>query len=285
MDLVATYLGVLEPDIAGKVDRAAMAEALTTLLGAVEQAVPGIAAVSGEFVRSLAQRAGNAELPGLERAVELAIAFAAARGDAGALKALDELLLGSVGRAVARIDPSPAFADLVAQELRMHLLVGDRPRIAEYAGRGPIAGWLRTAASRIALNLRRGAAERGHDGLSSKMQAVASEPEVALLRARYRGDFEASLRAALAGLPSRERALLSLSVRDGLNSEKIAGLYGVSRATAKRMLVRARGLLLTETKRELRGRLELTSSEFHSVARAVCDDMDISVVRLLQSEA
>jgi transposase len=79
--------------------------------------------------------------------------------------------------------------------------------------------------------------------------------------------------------------LLSLSVRDGLNSEKIAGLYGVSRATAKRMLVRARGLLLTETKRELRGRLELTSSEFHSVARAVCDDMDISVVRLLQSEA
>jgi RNA polymerase sigma-70 factor (ECF subfamily) len=187
-----------------------------------------------------------------------------------------------VTRAVARIDASPAFAALVAQELRTRLLVGERPRIAEYAGRGPLAGWLRTAAVRIALNLRRGTAERRHDALSSKLHAVVSEPEVAMLRERYRDDFEASLRAALAGLPSRERALLGLSVRDGLTSEAIASLYKVSRATAKRMLARARDLLLEETKRELQGRIRLTTSEFHSVARVVCDDLDVSVVKLLE---
>jgi RNA polymerase sigma-70 factor (ECF subfamily) len=106
---------------------------------------------------------------------------------------------------------------------------------------------------------------------------------MAVLRERYRDVFEASLRAALKGLPSRERAVLSLAVRDGLTSDKIAALYKVSRATAKRMLARARELLLEETKRELRERIQLTSSEFQSVARAVCDDIDVSVVRLLQS--
>jgi len=284
MDLVATYLAALDREIPDDADRAAMGEELTDLVGAVQQVVPGIAAVPGEFVRFLALRA-DGELPAQDRAVDLAIAFAAARHDAGALKALDERLVGSVRRAVARIDASPPFADLVAQELRTHLLVGDRPRIAEYAGRGPLAGWLRTAAARIALNLRRGAANRHHDALSSQIRAVASEPEVAVLRTRYRGDFEASLRAALAGLPSRERAVLCLNVRDGLSVEKIAAVYRVGRSTAHRMLANARKLLLAETKRELRTRIDLDTSEFHSVARAVCEDLDVSVVRLLQSDA
>lgn len=217
-------------------------------------------------------------------AEDRALAAAAAAGDAAALKTLDALVVTAVARAVARIDASPAFAALVAQELRTRLLVGERPRIAEYAGRGPLGGWLRTAAVRIALNLRRGPAEQRHDALSSRIRAVVSEPEVALLRERHRDDFEASLRAALAGLPARERALLGLSVRDGLTADAIAGVYKVSRATAKRMLARARATLLEQTKRELQARIRLTSSEFHSVARVVWDDLDVSVVKLLEGE-
>jgi RNA polymerase sigma-70 factor (ECF subfamily) len=219
-----------------------------------------------------------------EHAEDRALAAAAAGGDVAALKTLDAMVVAAVARAVARIDPSPAFAALVAQELRTRLLVGERPRIAEYAGRGPLGGWLRTAAVRIALNLRRGPADKRHDALSSKIRAVVSEPEVALLRERYKGAFEEALRAALAGLPSRERALLGLSVRDGLTVDAIASLYKVSRATAKRMLARARATLLEDTKHELQARIRMTTSEFHSVARVVWDDLDVSVVKLLQGE-
>jgi RNA polymerase sigma-70 factor (ECF subfamily) len=67
-----------------------------------------------------------------------------------------------------------------------------------------------------------------------------------------------------------------------MSGEKIASLYRVSRATAKRMVARAREMLLAETKRKLRAQLGLTSSEFRSVARVVCEDIDVSVVRLLE---
>lgn len=257
---------------------------LANLVTAARQAVPFVGTAADDFASFLAERATDeGQPPPLERAADLAIAFAACRSDPAALEALDALLVAAVARAVARIDASRPFAELVAQELRTHLLVGDRPRLAEYGGRGPLSAWLRTAAARVALNLRRGAANRAHDEISSKIRDAVTEPEMALVRDRYRDVFEASLRAALTALPSRERAVLSLAVRDGLTSEKIAVLYKVSRATAKRMLVRARALLLEETKRELRGRIKLTSSEFQSVARAVCDDLDVSVVRLLQS--
>lgn len=192
------------------------------------------------------------------------------------------LLVASVKRAVARIDRSPAFADLVAQELRTHLLVGERPRIADYRGAGPLASWLRTAAARVALNLRRGRGQGVHDDLSSNLRAVVSEPELDVLRARHRADFEAALRRALGQLPPRLRSALCLTLRDGIGLEKLAALHAVSRTTAKRMLAEARAFLLAETGRELRARLGLTASEFVSVARALHEDVDVSVVRLLE---
>lgn len=280
LDLVAIYLEALPPAAAADVDRQKVAAQLESLMAAVRREVPGVEPLVPEIVQALARREGGA-LPEPERGVDLAIAFAAHRGDVAALAALDALLVASVAKAVARIDPSPAFRALVAQELRTHLLVGERPRIQEYAGRGTLSGWLRTAAGRIALNLRRGAAERVHESLTSRIGAMVVEPEAAVLRARYREHFEASLRAALSALPDRERALLLLTVRDGVTSAQIATLYKVSLATAKRMLARARARLLEDTKGELRKRLSLTSSEFDSVARAVCDDLDVSVARLL----
>jgi RNA polymerase sigma-70 factor (ECF subfamily) len=219
------------------------------------------------------------------RVDDLALAVAAGRWDAAALQAFDALLVASVARAVARIDRSAAFADLVAQELRTHLLVGERPRIADYRGSGPLSGWLRSAAARIALNLRRGCAQGAHDDLSSNVRAVVVEPELDVLRSRHRADFEAALRKALERLPPRLRSALCLTLRDGMSIEKLAALHAVSRTTAKRMLAEARAFLLAETSRELRARLGLTESEFTSVARALHTDVDVSVVRLLEETA
>jgi RNA polymerase sigma-70 factor (ECF subfamily) len=280
MDLASTYLSALDPAARANVEEGPLPAALEALCAAACSAVPGLAPHLGDFVRSLAARAADGRLPPLERAADLALAFASARGDPGALKALDALLTAVVPRAVARTGPSPAFTAQVAQEVRVRLLVGEQPRIADYAGLGPLAGWLRTCALRVALNLRRARSDLPKRALSSSVGAVVIDPELAMLRARYRDDFEAALRVALDRLPARERAALCLHVRDGMSSEKVAALFGVSRATAKRILVRARESVAAETRRELQGRLQLTTSEIDSVVRAVRSDIDTSVARL-----
>jgi RNA polymerase sigma-70 factor (ECF subfamily) len=285
MQLVAVYLEALQHDGLAPVDRAGLADTLATSCHLACGALPGLEPSLPDFVRWLAERSRDGAPPSPEHAGDLAIAFAARRGDEAALRALDAVLVSSVARAVAHIDSSQAFADLVAQELRTHLLVGERPRIEDYAGRGPLRAWLRTAAARVALNLRRGSAERGRRMLSSGLRTPADDPEIVLLRTRHRGDFEDALRAALARLPRRERAALCLNVRDGMSSDKLATLYGVSRATAKRLLANARTLLFAETRRELQERLGLTPSEFKSVARVLHGEIEVSVARLLQETA
>ena len=92
------------------------------------------------------------------RVDDLYLAWASARGDVGAQRQL-ETLLAQVPAALARIDRSETFAQDVQQQLREKLLVGTGatgPKLMQYAGRGPLAGWIRTAALRTALNMRGG---------------------------------------------------------------------------------------------------------------------------------
>jgi RNA polymerase sigma-70 factor (ECF subfamily) len=283
MDLISMYLDAVDAQARDRIDVARLSVELPALCSDACEAVAGLRPLLGEFVQSLALRGGEG-LPARERAPDLAIAFASFRRDPGALVALDRLITAATARAVARIDPSTSFADVVAQEVRTRLLVGERPRIVEFAGHGPLAGWLRTAAVRVALNLKRGLPQQPHGALSSSVGAVAVDPELAMLRDRYRDDFGAALRVALTRLPARERAALCLNVRDGMSADKIAVLYGVSRATAKRLLARARDTLAEETRRELHARLRLTESEVESVARALCGDIEVSVARLLAGD-
>ena len=262
-------------------DAGDLAQELGAIWAAAASSTPAVKTARDEFLHHLARHALDGRPPPREHAAELALTFACARGDASALRELEPRLTRNVARAIARIDRSAAFADTVAQALRTRLLVGPAPKIAEYAGRGSLDGWIRTAAVRTALNLRRGRANKQDQPLGSGLRAAGMGPDEELLRARYRGDFEDALRTALARLPSRERALLALHVCDGLSSDKIAALYRVGRSTVKRWLIAAREGLANETKRELRARLALTSSEFESVAAMLCSAVDVSILRLL----
>jgi RNA polymerase sigma-70 factor (ECF subfamily) len=256
-------------------------EDLDAICGAAVAASPELAGLEAELAAHVTGRAHDGALPSIEHAADLGLCFACAKGFASAQRRLDAILTANVARAVKRIDSSSAFADVVAQELRARLLIGEAPKIGDYAGRGSLGGWLRTAATRAALNLRRGPAERGHDPLGSGLGAATLSPDVEVLRARYRGDFEESLRVALRRLPSRERAVLALNVRDGMSCDRIAAIYRVGRSTVKRWLIDARAALAGETKRELLRRCAMTSSEYESVAAGVRSAVDVSIVRLL----
>ena len=158
--------------------------------------------------------------------------------------------------------------------------MGDPPKITDYAGRAPLASWLKTAAVRAALNLRRAKGDQAHESLSAALVA-GSGPDVALVRAKYRGELEAALQAALEALPERERTLLTLSVRDGMSIDALAEKFNVGRSSAARWLVAARELLTRETRRMLMERLGLTPSELDSVAVEVRSEVHVSIVRLL----
>ncbi|MFP2905630.1 sigma-70 family RNA polymerase sigma factor, partial [Pyxidicoccus sp. 3LFB2] len=105
--------------------------------------------------------------------------------------------------------------------------------MAEYDGRGPLVAWVRTVALRLALTeLRERAVRPAGDVESRLLPAVDASFEA--LKHRHREDFEAALRAALAALEPRERAILRLHLVEGVGVEDIGRVHGVSRATMTR---------------------------------------------------
>jgi RNA polymerase sigma-70 factor, ECF subfamily len=217
-------------------------------------------------------------------ASDIALASACAAADPAAIATLDALLVDAIRRAVRRIDPSPEFADAVAQELRTRLLVGNRPRIREYQGRSSLRSWLTTAAVRTALNLRRGQANRSHDSVGSGIRALGGEPEMTLLRARARSELAAAVQAGIARLTARDRAILRLSVVDGLGLEQLGALYHVGKSTAGRWLQSARASFRALVRAELCERLALDDDELASYGRALDGEIEVSLARMLLDE-
>lgn len=220
-----------------------------------------------------------------EHTEDLRVAWAAARGDGSALRRVDALI-AEIAPAVRRIDGSPAFVDEVAQAVRVRLLVaepGGAPRIAAYRGRGPLAAWIRAAATRVAIDLKRSAAPAlaGDDLLAD---LVSGEPDPALrhLKTLHRADFQAALAEALAALPDRQRAVLRLHHVDGLRLAEIGRLYGVHESTVSRWLARAVEEVADQARRRLTERLSLSGSSLDSLARLVRSQLDLSIARILR---
>src|SRR5262249_26812555 len=133
--------------------------ALDAIVVAAQRAWPEVALDGARFVRHIAERlpaqvALPEALAGLH-ANDLYVACACADGNAAAVAIFEREYLARVVASAARVNRSPDFVDEVRQRLRERLLVGAAPRIADYNGSGPLAGWVRVAVIRTALNLRR----------------------------------------------------------------------------------------------------------------------------------
>jgi RNA polymerase sigma-70 factor, ECF subfamily len=218
-----------------------------------------------------------------EVAADLYLACACCDGDERALAAFDAIFLSQVPQLLARLESAPAELDEVRQRLRERLFVAGK--IAEYRGQGRMGSWLRVVAMRTALNLRAGRKEQlGGDERAADALAADDDPELELLRARYKGEFRAAFSAALDGLPPRDRTLLRMQLLDGLNIDAIGQLYGVHRATVARWLGAAREQLFTRTRDHLHRELGVTPAEFASLVRLVRSQLDVSVCRILSEE-
>jgi RNA polymerase sigma-70 factor (ECF subfamily) len=216
-----------------------------------------------------------------ERAADLFLAAACVAAIPRALAAFERELMSQVPEMVAVIDPSYGFGTDVAQALRERLLLPPLERLRHYSGAGSLTGWLRVAARRIAVDLKRreGASLRRAERLPAAM--ASRSPEWELVRNRYQGPLEEALRAAIDDLPSRDRMVLRLYLLRRENIDGIGRIYGVHRATVARWISAAQQAIVAAVLARLQTELGLSPAEFESLVHDLRSQLEITLSSVL----
>jgi RNA polymerase sigma-70 factor (ECF subfamily) len=274
---------------AASVEPAAFERLLREAVGAARAAWPSVDVPPEIFVPYLAQRLASLSPSGLEeiRVADLYLACACALGESAAIAAFEATFLKNIASSLPKPRRGASIDGDVTQAIREKLLVrrgGAPPKIADYAGRGDLAGWVRVVAVRTALNMMRG--QKREVGLDDEAilasKANAGDAEVAHLKRRYRVDFAEAFHAALGTLEPRDRNVLRQHYVDGLTMEQIGTLYKVHRITVVRWVDRARTTLARETKRTLAGKLGVERGELESIMRLIQSQLDVSLRKHLR---
>jgi RNA polymerase sigma-70 factor, ECF subfamily len=293
--LSSVFVAALDPKVSHQAQALPdLEEQLRDTFDASRGVWPEIVVRDRDFVAHLAGcMAGEPNLQAALRAIrgpDLYLAFACATGKSTAIGIFERDLLREVRPALSRMRLDRSTVDDVKQLVRQKLLMPDGaapPKIAEYAGRGPLESWVRVVAVRTALSLLRKSGKISERPLAeSALRDVpgAADPEGDLVRSRYAGEFTAALEETLKSLPAHDRTILRLHFVDGLNIEQIGVIHRVHRSTVARWIARSRDALLEQTRSLLAKRLRLTESEFGSLMGAVRSQLHVSLHRVLGIE-
>ncbi len=263
--------------------------ALAQVVEQAREAWPQIPYPPETFVTDLAQRmptdvtlATHLEtLP----AADIFLAYACAKAVPEAVQAFEQHVIPVVGRALGKVGAQPDAIAEVEQRLRERLLVGvgGRPPAAgTYAGFGSLAAWVRVSALREYYGLAREGQrwqqlEEGQ--LSDHLDGAApgDGSELGFLKEQYRPHFRAALAEAMTCLETRDRNILRQHYLDGLQVDQLGLLYRVHRVTASRWLAAARKSVLSQTRRLLVARLDISPDEFESIVRLIRSQLDLSI--------
>jgi len=270
----------------------AMTEVATVLaahVAAGRRAWPALALDDREFLAHLAGRLPETGADAAMRAVhasDLWLAAACACGTDGAAAALERTYMHQLDGVLSR--GGAEIRDELRQRIREKLLVaarGTAPRIGDYSGRGPLAGWLKVVASRIVVDFLRARdpGPAGEDELLALPSADA-DPELVHLRLRYKEEFRAAMTEAARALDPRSRTILRLHYIDGLTMEQIAALHRVHRLTAVRWVTEAREGLAATTRRVLLQRFGVGRRELDSIVALMQSRFDLSIRALFKTD-
>lgn len=294
--LIHASLDPDKPEAAALVAGDAFERRIEALWQRGREAWPKLRLTVEDFARHLGERLPEGEAPDRYLASVIAedlyLAAACLRRVPAAIEAFERDLLSQARPALIAIDPSAAFADEVCQALLEKLFVapaGVPPKIADYSGRGPLVQWIRVAARRTALNMKRGAIAAPLDEAAPPDPPLAmlsrhGDVELDYLRARYRDELRTALIDALRALPVERRNVLRLYFVGGLSLEKIGALFRVHQTTVTRWVAAAREAVLGETWRLLRERLQLSPTELESLVTVLRSDIDLSLSAALPQE-
>ena len=263
--------------------------AIARIASAGRAAWPAVALSDDAIATRLVARVADDPEMHLEelRDGDLYLAFALADGDPHAVRAFEQALVPQIDVALRRLRLAGGTADEVKQALRVELLAGPDAKIADYAGRGDLAAWLRISATRKALKItKRADREESLDEiLLDHWPGSTPSPDPALthMRSTYTSQLKNAIREAFAALEVRQRNLLRQHILDELTIDDLARLYRVHRATCARWLADARADLGKQTRKRLIHALGTPSDELESLLRFLDSDIELSISRILMS--
>jgi len=214
---------------------------------------------------------------------DLYLCAACEDGQSAAYQALEARYFPTLGRVLCRILGDQAAAEEVLQEIRTRLFVGSAPKIANYRGSGPLAGWLRTLAVHAAQDrLRANSVQRGRlRQLASAQRTVlcAMTPDEGgetAFRRDYAQVCARAWSAAIGSLAAQERRLLHHHFVSGLSIDRLGPLYRVHRATIHRRIRRATEQVRCQVRQALaRHYRDLAQRDLDALAFRACRDLDL----------
>jgi RNA polymerase sigma-70 factor (ECF subfamily) len=260
-------------------------EGLRTRFEDARRAWPKVVLAEAKFVAYLRARAPDPGSIAALHADELYLACACVEGQPAAIAELENVYLADVRKALARMKLG-ALQDDAMQLLRQRLLMRDggrAPRLADYAGRGALKGWLRVTAVRLVLDeLDRKKPEilvEDTDQLHAATLAAQPDLELGPVNPEQRALFKQAFERAFMTLAARQQNLLRQQVVDGLSIDDLGALYHVHRATAARWLKEIRSTLVYRTREEMQS-AGLTRSACDQILTRAQSQLDLSLSRL-----
>ncbi|MBS1121925.1 MAG: putative DNA-binding regulatory protein [Deltaproteobacteria bacterium] len=254
-------------------DPATVDARLATAIADAHRRWPGVVVEPARFVAAVAIRIPTSP-PSLEQALDglrladLYLACACAAGDPKALAAFELAFLAGDSRT----------SDDTKQELRQKLFVGPNPRIAQYAGRGDLARWVRAAAARIAIDLARAVREVPTE--DALLTAIGIDPghgpALSHLKEDARRTLQAALREAIETLSDRERSLLLQYYIDGVGVVELGKLFSLAPSNVSRSLGKARVVLLAGIRRSLMRHKKIHGDELDSLVGLVGSQLSLT---------
>ncbi|MDQ3369296.1 MAG: hypothetical protein M3680_28040 [Myxococcota bacterium] len=289
---VATVRGVLAEGLPPDVSLEAVARTVERIAAAGRAAWPDIhldaTLIARGFATRLRDDAAHRSAEDVEGVAQhdadVYLAMALAAGEPTALRTFESRYVPQIDLALRRLRLPAGTADDVKQTVRVDLLVGEgTPKIADYAGRGELVGWLRVTATRKALSLlRRTKREESLDDiLLDHWTDGAPDPGTQHLKTKYLGELKRAIHEAFAALEVRQRNLLRQHILDELTIDDLARLYRVHRATCARWVADARAELGKHTRKRLVAALGLERDEVDSLLRFLDSDIELSISRIL----
>lgn len=214
---------------------------------------------------------------------EIYLACACGGGRADAILRFRSAYFTPLEPRLARMGIDPARCDDVWQEIAVRLFVpvGDQPpRILTYAGRGQLHGFIKVAATRLALDI----LERRHrdtsDDWLERVPGAQSEPELHWIKQQHRAELKQEIEAAIATLTPRQRTLLRLTIVERAGIASLARTYQTHRSTVWRWIVDARAELAARVRARLAARWKISDAELATVEMMVDSQIDLSLERL-----
>lgn len=259
-----------------------LSEAMREYVQTARNAWPALEVPEEDFVRHASAHA-QGSVPPIAHAADLYLAFACGIGAPGAIEAFDRAYANVAARVLEKRRITPDVADDVMQAIRERLFVGDRPKIFEYAGTGPLKSWVSTTIATSALMSHRAASRRREEPEPEEAELLARDagPELRYMKERYKHELQGIIEGALSRLGARERTLLRLHLVERLSIDRIGTMYRVDRSTAARWINSARAQLIEIARSDARERLRLNASECESIAALVQSEIHVSIARLL----